>query len=106
MTATPKTIEAICRAWRASAARLNLECIEGGDNDKLAGAACDRADERETKLFEKLQGMKAVSDDDIRDLLSLAKSLLEFSWENGPRIKAILQMATNALHDRRVKQAA
>lgn len=106
MTATPNTIEAICRAWKASEARLNLECIEAGDDDKLCNVACDRASEREAKLFERLQGMEAVSDDEISDLLGLAKSLLQFSWENSERIKVILQMATNAIHDRKIKQAA
>lgn len=106
MNATPKTIEAIRRAWQASEARLNLECIEAGDDDKLTGAACTRADERTDKLFAKLQGMRPVSDDDISDLIHLAKSLLAFSWENSERIKVILQMASNALHDRKIKKAA
>ena len=99
-------IEAICRAWQASEARLNLECIEAGEDQKLTDAACDRAAERNTKLFEKLQEMKPVSDEEISDLIHLAKSLLEFSWENSARIKVILQMASNALHDRKIKQAA
>ena len=106
MTATLKTIEAICRAWRASEAKLNLECIEAGEDDELIGAACDRDTERTDKLFAELQKMKAVSDDEISDLIHLAKSLLEFSWENAEGIKVILQMASNALHDRKIKQAA
>jgi hypothetical protein len=106
MTATLKTIEAIRRAWQASEARLSLECNEAGDDEELISAACDRDTERTDKLFAKLQKMKPVTDDDISDLLDLAKLLLEFSWENAERIKVILQRASNALYDRKLKQAA
>ena len=105
MTASPKTIEAIC-SWQASEARLNLECIEAGNDDELIAAACNRDTERTDKLFEKLQKMKAVSDDDVSELLHLAELLLEFSWENAEGIKVILRIASNALHDRKIKQAA
>jgi hypothetical protein len=102
----PKTIEAICRAWQASEARLNLECIEAGEDDELIAAACDRDTQRTDRLFEKLQKMKAVSDDNISDQLHLARLLLEFSWENAEGIKVILQMASNALHHRKILRAA
>jgi hypothetical protein len=105
-TRNPKTIEAICRAWRASEARLHLECIEAGNDDDLVAFACDRDTERTDKLFEKLQKMKAVSDDDIYELLHLAELLLEFSWENAEGIKVILRMARNAITDRKVALAA
>jgi hypothetical protein len=49
--------------------------------------------------------MKAVSDDDIQELIHLADTLLEFSWENAERIKVILRKASNALTDRRVAAA-
>ena len=100
------TIQSIGRAWRASEARLQMEIIEAGDDDELIGASCDRDTERTDKLFEKLQKMKAATDDDIYELLHIANLLLEFSWENEEGIKTILRMASNALTDRRVKHAA
>ena len=106
MSNNPKTIETICRAWQASHARLNLECIEAGNDEKLTDAACDRDTERTDKLFAKLQTMKPVSDDDIYELLHLSKLLLEFSWENAERIKVILEMASHALFDRKYALAA
>jgi hypothetical protein len=104
MTALPnnlKTIEAISRAWHASNARLNLECTEAGNDEKLIAAACDRDTERTNKLFNKLQCMKADSDDDIYGLLSIAEKLLEFSWENSGRIRVLLRMASHALTERK-----
>jgi hypothetical protein len=101
-----KTIEAVCRAWHASNARLNLECTEAGNDEKLIAAACDRDTERTNKLFEKLQKKKPVSDDDIYDLISIAEKLLEFSWENAARIKVILRMVSHALTDRKFALAA
>jgi hypothetical protein len=50
--------------------------------------------------------MKATTDDDISDLIHLAKSPLEFAWENAEGIKVTLQMASNGLCDRKIKQAA
>lgn len=102
----PKTIEEVCRAWRASEARLNMECIEAGEDQKLTGAACDRCVERNEKLFAKLQKMAPVSDDDIQQLIWLSKELLDFSWENSERVKAILQKASLTLTDRIVTARA
>ena len=102
----PKTIEDICRAWRASEARLHLECIEAGDDDKLVAAACDRDDRRTDELFVRLQKMQAASDDDVYELLKIAKLLLVLSWENAERIKVILGMASSALSNRHIKRAA
>jgi hypothetical protein len=102
----PKTIEATCRAWHASNARLNLECIEAGNDEKLTSAACDRDTERTDKIFEKLQKMNPVSNDDVYEILTLAEKLLEFSWENSERIKVLLRMASDAITDRKVKLAA
>ncbi|MDP1700153.1 MAG: hypothetical protein Q8L53_04215 [Aestuariivirga sp.] len=97
---------AICKVWQASEARLHLERVEAGNYDELCSTACGRDDGRIAKLFAKLQEMRPVADDEISNLLHSAKSLREFSWENFKRIRAILQMASNALHDRKIKQAA
>jgi hypothetical protein len=100
------TIESIARAWRASEARMQLEIIEAGDDEELVGAACDRDTTRTDRLFEKLQKMKAATDDDIYELLHIANLLLKFSWENEEGLRTILRIASNALTDRRVKHAA
>lgn len=90
---------------------MQLEVIEAGDDDDGVNAACDRDYARTGKLLEKLQKTKVVSDGEVYELLSLSKTLLEkislgFSHQNADALGVILKMATNALHDRKLKQAA
>ena len=96
-------IALVRRAWEVSIARLNLECTEAGDNDKGVAAACGRHDKRADDFFEQLMGLKATSEDDVYELVSLARLLLKDEGSR-ERVSEILRLAWIALTGRAAKR--
>ena len=60
LNTTNLSIKRLCHEWRVALARLNLESLEGQDDD-ATGAACDRAADRTEELFEQIEATEPQS---------------------------------------------
>ncbi len=96
-------IEKVRRAWEVSIARLNLECTEAGDGDEVVAAACKRHDKRADDFFEQIMDLKATTEEDAYELVSLAMLLLKDEGSR-ERVSEILRKAWIDLGDRAAKR--
>jgi hypothetical protein len=100
----PKTrsVSAICKDWRISIARCNLECTEATTDDEVL-AATDRDDERTEALLAELQAVKPTSIAEVEALIYLAIKLLNDGEESG-RVVEVLARATYLPYPRATKK--
>ena len=102
----PKTrsISAICKDWRISIARCNLECTEANNDDEVAAAA-DRDDQRTDALLDELKVAEPTSIPEVEAIIYLSIKLLNDGEESG-RVVEVLERATYLRHLRAAKKGA
>ena len=91
----PKTrsISAICKDWRISNSRCNLECTEASTDDEVA-AATDRDEARTEALLKEINCARPISYREINDAIYLPIKLLN-DGADSEQVVNILQRATD-----------
>ncbi len=73
-------IAKVVKSWKVSFARIDLEIAEAENDregDQAVRAAIKRHHKISDELLQKLTGLKATAEDDVYELVSLARLLLE-----------------------------
>ena len=97
-----RSISAICKDWRISIARCNLECTEATNDDEVAAAA-DRDEERTDALLEELKLAQPTSSAEVEVIIYLSIKLLN-DGVGSERVVKVLGRATYFRYPRAPKK--
>src|SRR5437016_3230792 len=93
-----ETVRELCREWKLAGARLAVEVLEAGDDEEAVAAACQKADDRMTEIFERIDNDIAHSFDDVFALLGLAIHVLETDGDpDRERVASMIRSVTIGL---------